>query len=481
MKLRALFLALTACTSLAACSSSPEVAEPVDVASSDTSGAEAAAPSGGESAAEPFEPPPSDVDRYRVAIDGAPIRGGGALVTLVVFSDFQCPFCSRVVPALERILETYPNEVRLAFRHYPLPFHQDARPAALASIEVQRQLGDEAFYRYHDLLFANQRSLGLDDLVRFAEQVGANGPAVRAAVEQDTHAAALERDGAQVSELAVRGTPHTFVNGRPLSGAQPFEEFDTLVREELALARDRIARGASAARYYDDLLAAAPTTREVEATRSSTPTPRPDDTTVYRVPVDGAAVRGPADALVTLVVFTDFECPFCGRVLDTLQQLEQRYGRDVRIVLRHFPLAFHANAQGAHEAAIEVRTQRGDEAFFRFHDLVFANRTALTPDDLAGYATQVGANGRRVRQALTDRRHQAAVEADQQLGTSLGVRGTPSFFVNGRRLVGAQPVDRFAALIDEVKAAAEARIAQGTPRAQVYEAIVANGATSVTP
>ena len=146
--------------------------------------------------------------------------------------------------------------------------------------------------------------------------------------------------------------------------------------------------------------------------------------------------------------------------------------------MRHFPLAFHANAQGAHEAAIEVRTQRGDEAFFRFHDLVFANRTALGPDDLAGYATQVGANGAQVRQALADRRHRAAVEADQQLGSSLGVTGTPSFFVNGRRLVGAQPVDRFATLIDEVKTAAEALVASGTPRARVYEATIANGATS---
>lgn len=470
MNLRAALL-----LSLAACTSSPEVAEPVDVASSDTSGTEAAiaAPE-----AEPFEPPPSDVERYRVAIDGAPLRGSGTLVTVVVFSDFQCPYCSRVLPALDRLLETYPNELRVAFRHYPLPFHQDARPAALASIEVQRQLGDEGFYRFHDLVFANQRALGLDALVQYAQQVGANGPAVRAAVERETHAAALERDGAQVASLGVRGTPHSFVNGRPVSGAQPFEAFDTIVREELALARDRITRGASSTRYYDDLLAAAPTTRDVEPPRPSTPTPRPDDTTVYRVPVDGAAVRGPADALVTLVAFTDFECPFCGRVLDTLRQLEQRYGRDLRIVVRHFPLAFHANAQGAHEAAIEVRTQRGDEAFFRFHDLVFANRTALGPDDLAGYATQVGANGAQVRQALADRRHRAAVEADQQLGTSLGVTGTPSFFVNGRRLVGAQPVDRFATLIDEVKTAAEALIASGTPRARVYEATIANGATS---
>jgi protein-disulfide isomerase len=464
--------------SFAACSSSPEVTEPVDVASSDTSGAEAtiAPPE-----AEPFEPPPSDVERYRVALDGAPVRGSGTLVTIVVFSDFQCPFCSRVVPTFDRLLEAYPNELRVAFRHYPLPFHQDARPAALASIEVQRQLGDEAFYRYHDLLFANQRALGLDELVRYARQVGANGPAVRAAVEREAHAAALERDGGQVTSLGVRGTPHAFVNGRPVSGAQPFEAFDVIVREELALARDRVSRGASTARYYDDLLAAAPTTREVEPSRPSTPTPRPDDTTVYRVPVDGAAARGPADALVTLVAFTDFECPFCERALDTLRQLEQRYGRDLRIVVRHFPLAFHANAQGAHEAAIEVRAQRGDEAFFRFHDLVFANRTALTPDDLANYASQVGADATRVRQALADRRHQAAVEADQQLGTSLGVRGTPSFFVNGRRLVGAQPVERFVALIDEVKATAEAQVAGGTPRARVYEATIANGTTTATP
>lgn len=474
MSLRVLLAAsLLGASLLASCASSTDVAEPVAIASSDTAGAESAAPS---VIAEPFEPPPSDVERYRVPLDGAPIEGSGQLVTVVVFSDFQCPFCSRVVPTLDRLMETYPSELRIAFRHYPLPFHRDAEPAAVASIEVQRQLGDAAFFRYHDLLFANQRALGLDALVGYAEQIGANGPAVRAAVEQGTHDAALERDAGYVASLSVRGTPNMFINGRPLAGAQPFEAFDAIVREELALARDRVSRGADASRYYDDLLAAAPSERVEE--RRTTPTPRPDDTTVYRVPVDGAATRGPADALVTVVAFTDFECPFCGRAVDTLNQLEQRYGRDVRIVVRHFPLAFHANAQGAHEAAIEVRAQRGDEAFFRFHDLVFQNRTALGPDDLVGYATQVGANGDRVRRALSDRRHQAAVEADQRAGQSLGVSGTPTFFVNGRRLVGAQPIDRFAVLVDEVKAQAEALVAGGTPRAGVYEATIANGATS---
>ncbi|MCB9617030.1 MAG: thioredoxin domain-containing protein [Sandaracinus sp.] len=466
---RVLLLAL-----LFSCSTSTEVAEPVDVAASESAG--------GETANVPqvaaFEPAPEGVERYRVPLDGAPLKGDGTLVTVVVFSDFQCPFCSRIVPTLDRLLETYPSELRIAFRHYPLPFHRDAEPAAVAALEVQQQLGDAGFYRYHDLLFANQRALGTDELVAYAEQIGANGNAVRAAIAQGTHDASLERDQAYVQALAVRGTPASFINGRPVSGARPFEDFDAIVREELGLARERLARGASPARYYEDLLAASPAERASEQPTPNARAPRPDDTTVYRVPVDGAAARGPADALVTIVAFTDLECPFCSRALDTLHQLEQRYGADLRLVVRHFPLAFHANAQGAHEAAIEVRAQRGDEAFFRFHDLVFANRSALGPDDLAGYAAQVGADPEGVRRALADRRHRAAVEADQGVGQSLGVSGTPTFFVNGRRLVGAQPVDRFSALIDEVKPAAEALVRSGTPRARVYEATIANGATT---
>ncbi|MCA9611129.1 MAG: DsbA family protein, partial [Myxococcales bacterium] len=130
---RVLLLAL-----LFSCSTSTEVAEPVDVAASESAG--------GETANVPqvaaFEPAPEGVERYRVPLDGAPLKGDGTLVTVVVFSDFQCPFCSRIVPTLDRLLETYPSELRIAFRHYPLPFHRDAEPAAVAALEVQQQLGD---------------------------------------------------------------------------------------------------------------------------------------------------------------------------------------------------------------------------------------------------------------------------------------------------------------------------------------------------
>src|SRR5690606_18619747 len=102
--------------------------------------------------------------------------------------------------------------------------------------------------------------------------------------------------------------------------------------------------------------------------------PVPDPNAVYRVPIDGRPSHGPADALVTIVVFADFECPFCARVQPTLQEVADRYGRDVRFVFRHNPLSFHPNALPAALAAEEVFRQRGARGFFRYHDLLFENQ-----------------------------------------------------------------------------------------------------------
>ena len=158
-----------------------------------------------------------------------------------------------------------------------------------------------------------------------------------------------------------------------------------------------------------------------------------------RIPVGESPVRGRADALVTVVVFSDFQCPFCARVLPTLGALAERYGDDVRFVWKNNPLPFHDRARPAAEAAMVVFAKAGAEGFWRFHDALFADRNVLTTEGLEDAAEAVGVPRAVLRRELASGRYAAQVDADMALAQVLGATGTPSFFINGTPLAGARP------------------------------------------
>ena len=147
------------------------------------------------------------------------------------FSDFQCPFCSRVNPTVAQVMKEYGDKVQIVWRDYPLPFHKDAQPAAQAGREVFAQKGDKAFWAYHDLLFQNQKALSRENLEKFAEQVGGiDMKAFKAALDSGKHKAAVDADMAAVAKAGARiGTPSFFINGKLLQGAQPYPAFKAAI------------------------------------------------------------------------------------------------------------------------------------------------------------------------------------------------------------------------------------------------------------
>jgi protein-disulfide isomerase len=156
---------------------------------------------------------------------------------------------------------------------------------------------------------------------------------------------------------------------------------------------------------------------------------------------------GPADAKVTLVEFSDFECPYCSKAAEVTSQIKQKYGKQVRFVFRQFPLNFHKNAQKAAEASLEAHAQG---KFWEFHDLLFKNQRQLEEASLADYAKQAGLNVAAVKAALESSKHEAQVKADLKLGEEVFVQGTPSLFINGKRV--PNPTD-FAAVSSMLDAA----------------------------
>ena len=174
---------------------------------------------------------PDPTKEHPVDISNAPIRGDqNAKVTVVVFSDFQCPFCNRVNPTLAKLLESYPGKVRLAYKYLPLRIHPDAQPAAVAAEAAHRQ---GKFWEMYDKLFANQRDLQPATFKRYAGELGLDVAKFEKDMADPSVKARIDADSKQADDLGVAGTPAFFINGRYLSGAQPYESFQKLVDEQL--------------------------------------------------------------------------------------------------------------------------------------------------------------------------------------------------------------------------------------------------------
>ena len=156
-----------------------------------------------------------------------------APVTIVEFSDFQCPHCAAANPELHRIVRENEGRVKLVFKHYPLPSHTRAEPAARAAEAAARQ---GKFWEMVDLLFTRQHAFEDADLEKYAEQVGGiNTAKLKAALDTDKHKSAVQADIDAVNKAGARiGTPSFFINGKLLQGAQPFPAFKTAIDDALA-------------------------------------------------------------------------------------------------------------------------------------------------------------------------------------------------------------------------------------------------------
>jgi protein-disulfide isomerase len=416
------------------------------------------------------------------------------LVTIVEVSDFQCPFCSRVGPTLKKLTEAYPNDVKIVWANQPLPFHDKAKGAAIAAAAAHRQ---GKFWEMHDKLFANQQQLSDANYDTWAKEIGLDVEKFKKDKADPALASQVDREQAAANATGARGTPAFFINGKLLSGAQPFEQFDAAVKEALAEAKTVAAGGKTGldlmqaiAEKRDPAVggkvvayflkgeapaaapAEAPAAAGGEKEDDGPAVAPPDSLDVWKVPVDPKrdSVKGDSSkALVTIVEISDFECPFCSRGANTVTEVEKFYGDKVRLVFKHHPLPFHKNARGAHAAAIAAGKQG---KFWEFHDKAFANAQALTEENFLAWAKEIGLNVDKFNTDRKDPSAEAHINEDMEMAGGVGIRGTPGFFINGRKIVGAQPLGVFKAVIDEEIKKAEGA---GKKGAAYYDEIIAKG------
>ena len=399
---------------------------------------------------------------YKVPIGSAPVHGApDAPVTIVAFSDYACGYCNRVQDTLEHLARLYPGQLRWVHRTYPLDDDDTLGPEAALAAGAQGR-----FLPMNDRLYALgghgdrvavelvARELGLD-MIRF-----------RADLDSHAYRAAIDADVADARTLGIRGTPTFFINGRPVHGNQPLQVFADVVDQELA-------RAAQHPGGYDALVAGGKSSADA-----------PDDTTSERHKLDRLTLYrmglglpghqvGPDDALVTIVVWSDFQCPYCAKQAPVLAHLRDKYRDDVRIIYRHMAMEFHRSAALAAEAGVAAAEQG---KFWAFHDQVFGDFGHLGRADLERFAEAAGLDMAKFRAALDERRYHDAVLAETASAEALGVDGTPTTFFNGAPIGGARDAATLERVVEAHLARARELVAKGIPRGDLYAVLMSSAA-----
>jgi protein-disulfide isomerase len=407
---------------------------------------DATAPAATAAATATAEPPASAAPTAEAPADPRAQGSADAPVTITIYSDFECPFCASFArEALPRIQQQYVSagKVRLVFRDFPIV---TSHPSAIVAAVAGRCAAAQGqFWPMHDRLFQTQGStwggrpdqdrqtmaqIASDLKLDSAAFVRCQGdPAVEQAVKAEADAGV---------DLRINGTPSFFINDRPLRGAQSFETF---------------------AQIIDEALSAPAGSRPSPAAPPPAPTASPVPTALVLPPVsqDDPRAMGSPRALVTILVYSDFECPYCSQFIrETFEQLKRAYvdtGR-VRLAFRDFPLtSIHRSALVAAKAS---RCAAVQGQFWPMHDRLFASHD----DEWGGvpkrdrkvmleFADELKLDGAAFASCLDDPVTEQAVLQEAGSGQRLGISGTPTFFINGRPLVGAQPFEAFQQAIDQ--------------------------------
>lgn len=167
---------------------------------------------------------------------------------------------------------------------------------------------------------------------------------------------------------------------------------------------------------------------------------------VQDIPIGSSPVKGQGDAPVTIVEFSDFQCPYCSRLQPTLREVLRAYPKEVKLVFKDFPLSFHKQARNAAKAA---RAAGEQGKYWEMHDLIFDNYNKLTEEMFSGFAAQLGLDMKTFTADYSGTKYDRLIQEDIALGQKVGVRGTPTLFLNGKRMSGRSFSD-FKGEIDNV-------------------------------
>ncbi|MFO0748896.1 MAG: thioredoxin domain-containing protein [Myxococcota bacterium] len=368
---------------------------------------------------------------YKVTVDAKDAILGPALapVTLVYFGDYQCPFCRKLQPTLAALREKYKTDLRIVVKHNPLPFHEQAMPAAKAAICAQAQ---KQFEAAHGLLM----DVELDDgtSAALARTLKLDAKKFAACLADPKTAARITADMELAGMVTARGTPNSFINGRKVTGARPVEEFETIIDEALATAKKQLAAGTALKDLYPALIADGTVFEPLESK-------------VATIDEVGAPRLGNAKAKIHLAVFADLQCPFSARLFPRLQELVDTYPGAVSVTFHHFPLSFHTSAR---DAALAATCAEAQGKFWDYVGLVFDGQKDL-PATIDDAARTLGLDPAKLAACRADPATAALVDRQMANARAIEVAGTPTVYIQGRKFSSATGynLEAFTAVIDK--------------------------------
>jgi len=349
------------------------------------------------------------------------------------------------------IKEKYKGDVRLVFMHSPMPGHKDAVPAAHASQAAHLQ---GKFWEYHDLLWENNQAMSPEDLEGYAKEVGLDVEKWKKDMASKEVAAVVDKNFALANALGQSGRPAFMINGEVIKGAQPFEKFAEIIDRQIAFADKLIEKGVPKDKVH------AIATRKVAegkylkhvikgeaaaVAKKEAPKP-PLEKRAYPLEIGNSPRKGEGNEIV-ITEWSDFECPYCSKVVAGLDAVVEHYGKErASLVFKQYPLSFHKQAQIAAEASLAANAQG---KFWEMYYKLFENQKALTRADLERYAQGIGLDMVRFNKDLDAGTWKSQVQEEMAAGGKAGVRGTPSIFINGRRYNGPREAEGMIKIIDE--------------------------------
>lgn len=421
-----------------------------------------------------FDGPPvlDDDTRYDVELRGdEPAHGpDDALVTVIEFADYQCPYCVRARQPLEDAMAKREKDVRLIYKHFPLPGHRLALPASKAAWAAHQQ---GKFWEMHKDLFEANSSV--KDIAARAEAMGMDPDRFLHDYASPAAAKSVDNDMLAGAKLGVTGTPVFYVNGHRYVGFRDKGQWDEVLEFETDNAERLMDAGTARTEVYAKLMEGAVKQRRSRDPNPPTPAPQPgslDPDVTYRVDVEGRPALGPSDALVTVAVFSDFQCPYCGRIAPSLHELAEKE-TGVRVVSMQLPIPSHPRAHDAAKAALAADRQG---KYWEMHDKLFESRESLAAADFSALAEELGLDVAQFETDLEDEAIEQQIQADVDMARDLGVRSTPATFVNGHYVRGAVPLKTLRQAVAAQRPMAQALVDAGTPVAGVYAALMAEAA-----
>jgi protein-disulfide isomerase len=380
---------------------------------------------------------PSD---FLVPVGNSPVFGSSeAPVTVVMFTDFECPFCKRADETIQALQKKYGNALRVVFKHLPLPFHQSARPAALVAEAVHQKSGSRAFFDASGEIFATSPNLGLHELTLIGQKHGLTEKEVKDAVEEHNLLLndRLEEDRILADDVLARGTPHFFINGKRLSGARPRGHFEALIEYELERARSTLSTGGSKADVYETL-------------QKGAISPGAPQKLSGELPENGQPTRGKPNARIRVHVFSDFECPYCKLGEENLALLAKEYPDDLLFVWHDLPLPFHERALPAARAARYAYKKLGNNGFWQMHAALFnlnSDSIAISDEEILEHGNRLGLNADELMKSISDESTDSGIERDIALAESLDINGTPAYVIGGYIVTGARPLNHLVRVV----------------------------------